>query len=673
MIKIKNIYYIGVIYILFLISSSVLSDTDGIYNNHNFKFINNSGETIRISVESTTDNWFHQAYIFTQHQNKSSTSEIIPPYSSSKTIIIQNGKETHYSLPQSKGIITLSKAGAAPGKCTYAYTYKTTKSLLSIFKKHSIFFQEPVCSGSLSTNQLTVISEEVQALSRDVVNKGFHILPVKPTKYPGMIAQDECGEAGVNNCIIFSPNAIDSENNKSTLWQSLYLQADINHREPLNFEQFIGTHNAAISSHYTSRSSHLDLSNIDPNQFVTLTDMLNAGVRHIELDILWNGKNIIVCHDHVSSVVIPVLCQFNPTLTGSNPKERYPLIEIEKWLQKNKDALIIIYLDINRPIDKHLDSLHKDLKTLQKYIFTPEMAQHIFGVKGNGFPSDRISAHDIVDKYNKNIFVMSDDYPYLDGDPYIFTNNKGWKSIRVQQASKLSSMRDMRNKYETVRESFKDTDQHRGLFRVYSDRSALGFLGEKAPPGTLNYVYTAINSRQLTRYPINIFAADMWGFTCNSSQCMTHPADPRLHAMLWSWDVGYPITRGAGKLAYISATTHRFQNKKIEENKTYKILCVRNPSIAMRSPTEVLQWFTVSKKISKMEMADSNRLFTTFETLCSSSGGTFAAPVTSYWMNDVVDLLVEKSDHDIIINYRYINNKWVPNSNRSIVQYLDHL
>ena len=658
---------------MFLIPPSTLFAIGSMYNNHNFKFVNNSGETINISVKSTSGNWFNRAYISKHNKNVLSTSERIPPYSSSQTIIIQNGKKKFYSLPQSEGTIILNKTGPVPGECVYRYSYKTTRSILSIYKKHSVIFQKPACSGSLNTNQLSVISEEIKAMSRDILhNKAIGLLPLQPTKQPRMIAQNDCGETDVSNCIILSPDPVDLTNNKSSLWQSLSLQAEINYREPLNFEQFIGTHNAAISPNYTDHNSRLNLNNIDPNQILTFTEMLNSGIRHLELDIASNGKEIIICHDHVSSTILPVLCQSNSPLTGGNPKKRYPLVEIKEWIEKNKDALIIIQLDINRPIDKNLDSLYKDLKTLQKYIFTPKMAQDIFGTGNNIFPGDKISASDIINKYNKNIFIVANAIPYLEGSPYIFTNRR-WKAIMVQQASKIDIIRPIQKKYDAVQTIFKDTSLHRGLFRVYSDRTAIGFLEEKPSSRTLSYIYTAKNLRQLMHYPINIFAVDMWGFTCNSSQCRTHPSDPRFHAMLWSWDTGYPITRGAGKLAHISATTHRFQNKKIEENKTYEILCVHQPSIAMRSPIGDLQWFTVSKKISKMEIADLNTTIKTFETLCASSGGTFAAPVTSYWMNDVVDHLVKKSGRDILINYQYINNKWVPNSNNSLIKYRDRL
>lgn len=123
---------------------------------------------------------------------------------------------------------------------------------------------------------------------------------------------------------------------------------------PLDQTSLILAHNA-----YNSRISGA----IMPNQELSLTRLLNAGARGIELDVHWDHDAARLCHE---------ICNYLP-IASYNQKLQDALGEIKTWLNKNLGQVVILkledYLEKAPPNTLH-NIINSTLNTSR--IYTPQ-------------------------------------------------------------------------------------------------------------------------------------------------------------------------------------------------------------------------------------------------------------------------------------------------------------
>lgn len=573
-----------------------------------------------------------------------------------------------FHRPSNEGTITIAKKSDPSSYCVFPYSY--TLSIFSYFDMRSEVFSEPTCYGDLTSKEFSVVNDHNQALPRPLV--GDVILGMdqgNSYKFTQSLSEADCGGKGGDNCIIASPDLTSSYlSNGSTLQESIVLQNELARYEPLNFEQLLGSHNAAISAYYTGSQSNYNMSHGDPDNYLPLTDQLNAGLRQIELDIEWYKDAITVCHNHISKNLGWVLCDDDFPLQGDgkNPRSAF-LNEIKSWIEKNPHAFVIIYLDANLPITGHVAELDTALSLLEPYIFTPAMAAQYYHVIGNTLPTSRLTQDDLVHRFKKNIIVTNDNnVDDIKTSRYVFTNIENINLPPLEEdgvdtflQSNYSFCGDA-GKYSNVKNLFSDDPLHYNLLRINADRTTINYIscvGSKDADRCVDY-YTTQNIPNFLNCPLNIFSTNMFGFTCDANSCNHHPTDPRLYSFLWSWDLGYPLTKTNGSdVAYINPNTGHFQNAPLVLNNVYSVLCVR--SVQQQTPIAPLPWY-----LETMTITDLKNVYSAAQAVCARSGGSFAVPVTSYWLNDALNLINPQgkiNPYNVLVNYENLAGEWTPN------------
>lgn len=572
----------------------------------------------------------------------------VAPHALSCELEFTTDKEHWYSSPGNSGTITITKKNDPTSYCQYHYDYIYKLIPYSYFDIRSENISPGSCHGNMKSSEISVMNDHNQALPRSIDGS----LGQKGAEVTESLSQADCGGQGGDNCMIISPDMNTQYlTNGSTLAESLRLQTEIARYEPLNFEQFIGSHNSAISQHYTNSTSTFDLSHSDPDSYINLTEQLNSGVRQIELDIEWYNNSVTLCHNHVSTSLEGILCEGNAPISTA-------LREIKSWVAQNPQALVFVYLDVNLPLTQHVSNLDNELAQLEPYVFTPAMAKRDFGVTDNTLPAAQLSQYDIVNRYKKNIIITNDDdVENLKTSQYAFVKVKNSNDTPLPENSVTTfttpnfSCRDS-NKYSLIKNIYSNDIKHNNLLRVNGDRTTIDYVnsvGDKHPEEYSDY-FTLQNIPELMNCPLNVFSTNMLGYTCDSNNCDSHPTDPRFYAFLWSWGLGYPLKSGGSDIAYINPKTGHFENDALIKNETYSILCYR-PTSRLEGPTAPLDWFTVSMKIT-----NANQIISTAQESCKNAGGVFAVPTTSYWMQDVLQIITSPT----IVNYQKKEGEWVP-------------
>jgi len=558
----------------------------------------------------------------------------------------------HWDSPQqNKGTITLTRQDDPNSYCVYNYDYTYVLIPYSFFDIRSEVISLQSCHGNLKSNEISVNNAHNQALPRPLVGiMGFEVTQ--------SIAIADCGGQGGDNCLVASPdiNTV-YKSNGSTLAQSLILQTKLDRYEALNFEQFIGSHNSAISHRYTTNTNKLNLSYSDPDHYMTLTDQLNSGVRQLELDIMWAQNRVRLCHTDKAIDPSGGLCEGNFPMSDA-------IAEIKTWVEKNPDALIFIYLDVHAPLTGHVGDLDTDLSPLASHVFTPKMASQYFHVENNTLPAFQLTQNQLLNQFKTNVIITNDDdRDTLKTSQYVFVNVQNSNAAPLTEigvdtffASGYASCVDQ-SKYNNIKSVFNNDPNHYNLLRFNSGRTTLNYVTSvknKTPDQYVNY-FTTQNLSNMLNCPVNIFSTSLLGFTCDTNSCNAHPSDPQLYTFLWSWSLGYPLQSGGSQLAYINPNTNHFENDPLIQGNTYAVLCYQK-SAKQITPIAPLQWYLNNVKIDNAATA-----FKTAYDSCQNTGGIFAVPTMSYWMHDVISIIKAKN-LNVLVNYKNDNGQWIPNS-----------
>ncbi|WP_440993425.1 hypothetical protein [Cysteiniphilum litorale] len=659
----------------------IIAERNYAWSNY-FTVVNNFNVPIKVSFENGTSDWYDSAGIHNLCSDQGGDSVIVPAQTTSCKFQFTDGRMHWYSSYDSnEGTIRIEDENNPQNYCSIPYYY-SRQSASSYFDAHSEVFSSPTCQGSFSSNMLSAINDHNITLFRPLAgNVIANVDGMKAANAAESQAEADCN--GADNCLILSPDAHTSYmSNGSSLLQSLAIQANINQYEPLNFEQFIGGHNSAISRYYTTSTGGYNLSYVDPDAYADIPTQLEDGVRQIELDIEWANNTISLCHNHVSdsSVAKELLCDGNTPLTGLSNS---PLNQISKWSNEHPNELLFVYFDVNESLAGHKEAFDQALQSSlrwqtgefkgQSMLFTPQDAQQNY--KSTALPAYQISAYHLTHDLHKNIILVNDDggahgMPDLQDDNYVFTAVAQSTHTPLYEKSAedfISAMnKPNADKYAQIKQLFAADPEHFNLYRINADRTVIDYIssvGNTSPDDYVNY-FTSSNLYKMLNYPINIFSLNMLGATCSSDDCNIHSTDPRLYSLLWSWQLGYPLIDGA-KIAYLDPQSLHFENKPLQDNKDYNVLClIKNTNIL--SPNQTFNWHLIRIHITQADQV--NEIQVQAENACRRQGyGDFAAPVTSYWLYDVVELiLAQHVTTPVLINYVKTTSSWIANNQKGL-------
>jgi|GEM_PF-3586349 len=679
-----------------IISWFAMSSTCFAWSNY-FRFYNNFNLPVILSFTNQTLDWYHAASI---HDLKggSTIGVRIEAKQLSDEFQFTDGKKHWYSVfDGNTGSIKIAKADEPNSYCEFKYNYSRS-SAASYFKAHSEEISPPNCQGSLSAKEFSVVNDRTKEFPRPLAAGIFNVDKLKAAKITESLAQADCGGQGGDNCIIASPDMDTYYLGKqgSTLGQALSLQTQLDQYEPLNAEQFIGAHNAAVSKHYTSnRIDKLNVSYGDPDNYLSVPDLLNSGVRQIELDVEWYKNKIVICHNHVSNIsfIKLITCSGDHAMAGSSTS---PLNQIANWVNQHPDQFVIIYFDVNEPLDGHISAnvagnLDAEIKqTLvwqdgKSMVFTPIDANADFNLSDGALPATRLSAYKLMHQYHKNIIITNDDGrsgggPDLGASQYVFT--KVENSIKAPMpvrgvndfvhfsamsgASTLPVSCTTVDKYNNIINFDSNESTHTNLLRLNGDRTIINYMGNAGddPNGYRDY-FTPTNIRQIADCPVNVFSTNMLGATCGSNDCHIHPTDPRFYSFLWSWQLGYPLKGNADSLAYIDPNTYHFANQPLKAG-TYAALCLKRDTQVL-APIRTLTW---KKESVTLNSGDPHAAWVAANKACKNAGldFVFAAPTTAYLLSDV-KLALGKLQSKLLINYyQKQGGTWIANSQDALFQ-----
>lgn len=640
--------------IILILAGLSLSLTALAENNY-FRFVNNFNVAMKLTIHPIVANVKNTCGGDIQNID-------VSPQSKSCEFEFSTVRIAENETLENSGLITISKKDDPDSACIYQYqiSYKPSSSYAA---KHSENISLQSCKGNLKSTEISLINNYNQTLPRPLINTLMSSeYKDKAEKFTESIALADCGGKKVDNCLIASPDLNKTYlKNGSTLAQAILLQLELDRYEPLNFAQFIGSHNSAISHHYTKSTMEYNLSHSDPDHYLTLTEQLKSGIRLLELDVQWHNNTVALCHDDIARDPDGMFCEDNYPLSAA-------ITEIKSWIKMNPDTFLFIYFDVHAPLADHVKDLDNLLENLEPYIFTPQMATQYYGVKDNYLPAYRLSQDDLIQRYKKNIIITNDDDTNnLKNSSYVFVNVQNSPSAPLPEygvdsiLSSEASFCDDSSKYDNINKLFNIEDpEHYNLLRLNEGRTVVNYvesIGQLDPEQYINYL-TTDNLPKLLHCPINIFSTSMLGYTCAENNCDHLSTDPKLYSFLWSWDLGYPLRNGGSSISYINTATGHFQNKSLASNNSYTVLCYRQTT-AQKTPA-ALQWYVEGLKIN-----NTNNVFDAAQAVCKKSGGNFAVPTTSYWMSDVINMLKAKNitTQYVLVNYQYINGKWIPNVN----------
>ncbi|MEO8401441.1 MAG: hypothetical protein ABI597_06535 [Gammaproteobacteria bacterium] len=618
---------------------------------NSFRFINNFNFPMTITISPS---------LATVTSTCGISNVTVNPQSPSCEFQFNLAQEKWYNLPANQGTITLTKQTDPSSYCVYNYQYTYTLLPYSFFDIHSEQISLQSCQGNLKPGEISVISDHNQELPRPLAkNIAINIDKDKAVKSTESFSQSDCGGNSGDNCLIASPdlNTVYLPNG-STLAQSITLQNELDRYEPLNFAQFMGSHNSAVSRQYTTSTSPINLSYADPDNYLSITDQLNSGVRQIELDIVWYNNTVTLCHNHISTGLEGILCEGNAPISNA-------ITEIKSWVEKNPSALVIVYLDVNLPLTGKVTNLDSELAKLEPHVFTPALATEYFGVPNNTLPAYQLSANKLIQGFHKNIIITNDDDTNdLQTSQYVFVKVQNSNATPLYESAVDTFVQSNysncgnQNKYSNVKNLYANDPNHYNILRMNESRTVLDYVSDSGSylPNLYVDYYTTQNISNMLNCPINVFSLSLLGFTCDSSSCASHPTDPRLYSFLWSWGLGYPLKNGSN-LAYINPTSGHFENNPLVTNTNYSVLCYKKTPAA-QTPTAPLQWYLQNVKVFSSQSS-----FNVAESACRTSGGVFGIPTVAYWMNDAMAVINANgiNPYNVLVNYTTINGVWTPN------------
>lgn len=272
-----------------------------------------------------------------------------------------------------------------------------------------------------------------------------------------------------------------------------------------------GTHNSFNSTGQVG----FTLSASDANQQIVNTAQLDAGIRSLELDVHKSPptNEIRVCHGRGADQL---------HLGCTNEKLLAPtLAEIAMWLDSpaGEDQVLLLYLE-----DHMADAAGYDAAAA---IVTQQLGSRVYTPPAGGcseVPGDL--TRNAIRAAGKQVLIVSDCGP-----------GTGWAGVAFNWDSHVES-RPV--DYADVPDCGPDYDRatyDSKVVRYYEDSTALTSTVSIIGQATADDGITPPTAAAMVRCGVDLIGLDQ----------VTGPADPRLEAMVWSWQVNRPKARTDGR------------------------------------------------------------------------------------------------------------------------------
>ncbi len=279
--------------------------------------------------------------------------------------------------------------------------------------------------------------------------------------------------------------------------QALTLQRQMGHALPLGQTNFLTTHNSYNTQHYMSFMRYWD-----PNQYLSVAEQLDLGIRALEYDIhyFWNRfgiQDLLLCHGSSFGSLNHVGCSpFDRTAHNG-------LLELETWLRQpqNQQEVVILY------IEDHMD----DQYDLMQSILDDTIGDRIYRPEGCQSLPMNISKNDVL-ALGKQVIIIGGNCGSTGWSQTAFnygypTDNDNFLPYPACKTAKYSTSFIQNN-----------------LTRIYEDKTNLSRLFS-----TPSQAITPELMKQATACGLSTIGLDK-----------LTPNDERLTAAIWSWDNNQP-------------------------------------------------------------------------------------------------------------------------------------
>lgn len=291
--------------------------------------------------------------------------------------------------------------------------------------------------------------------------------------------------------------------------QSLESQFHLGDSLPLRSSDWVGTHNSFNSV----KEVGLALSALDPNQKLTLTQQLDAGVRQLEIDVRWFPSLSGLLS---GSLQAPVVCHaLDSGLGCSTEKALGPVLsEVATWSKAHPDDVVLIYLEDHLSNEKGYQTAGSVIDdTLGSLVYkTPNST----------------SCSTMPLSVSRSQILASGARILLLGNSCGVGSDPAWRSnVFDWHASHLEAQ--VENGFQGWPACGPDftAAQYATRFTRYFEEMGLISKLDKAGGWPL----TADDIAGMTKCGVNMLSLDNWSAT-----------DPRLASMIWSWAPGEPST-----------------------------------------------------------------------------------------------------------------------------------
>lgn len=366
----------------------------------------------------------------------------------------------------------------------------------------------------------------------------------------------------------------------SAVGRALRAQARLDDGVPIGESLLPATHNS-----YNSAAYYPTLSGLDHNQVASMTDQLRMGMRSLELDIHWfpspfgdpedGGLAPILCHGQ-SEAVGPA--NVHVGCTGERHL-REGLGEIRAWLGDNDGEFVLLYLEnvLDGDPAAHAAAAETIISELGDHVYPP------VGSACDPLPGG-VTQRDVLDA-GAQILLVGNPAPSIDS-PWCGLVHDRFGGAYQWVEDKSAEGDD----FACPSRGF--TDDFR---RFYEDSTWLAATAEPSGQGRPGEI-TESETRAMVECGVNLFGFDQ-----------LVPADPRLEALVWSWDTadGQP---GPGHAAYRD-TGGRFHATDAEATER-RFACF----------SESGGWFA---SVATGAWADGHRV-------CAEEDGAFSVPHTGF-------------------------------------------
>ncbi|MBL8179293.1 MAG: hypothetical protein JNK48_31740 [Bryobacterales bacterium] len=383
----------------------------------------------------------------------------------------------------------------------------------------------------------------------------------------------------------------------------------ISQHQPINRIPWYSAHNA-----FSSRRQGFP-GDIYANQLLSVTDQLNAGVRHIEIDphyynlpVPTGGVAVRLCHaSHTSLCFVP---NYGTRLFG------FLLAEVRAWLRANPDEIIVVKLNdqnVNTITGLGDDFMYSELEEyLGGYAYRPRGAY----TRWPTLSEIRSAGKQVVlMQHDNNVPAAGEDLVW---DAHTFLQSNNWPD---NQDFNNCVSHDGVNQANRGAKEWWDVAEGRSLSNANTEIT--NFTG----------LLTEARLRRAVNCGASILGVDFVQ-ALSSAPVGNRPnnKDERLYSTIWSWAEN---DFGVNGPAYLNPNTRRWHSVSINEQKPFA--CARKRSYG--DPNDVRDW-RITSAIGAWNLSLANAM-------CVAEFGSdfeFAHPGNGYQNRQLADLAANKPD-----------------------------